>query len=1704
MTQFPKPKDPDAPLREAIAEAKKQGKPVPVPSKDTETSWTWAYPDSHLTTETWAGPARVKQSDGTFRWIDTTLEERDGALRPKVAKADVRIGDGGDTHLASLERADKGQSFAIDWPTVLPKPRVEGNKAIYDISTSGLKADLVVTALATGFRHDVVLRERPTGPVEFRLPVRTEGLKLGRTEAGGLKLTDAKGKVVASAAEPFMTEAPSTDAKSAPNTRGRIDAALVGKNGAQTLVIKPDAGFLADKDTTYPVTVDPTVSLTLARDVSVQSSSSSAGDETGSTLYVGSGTYLQAERRCSGSVCTTTNKIYPDFFRTYIDFGSDTGALAGKYVDSATLQLVGSYTGPCVGRTITASPITSSWLSVSYLRRPSTSATGTVTVTPSCSSNAVTSFNVTQMVKDWVTGSGFYGVELKSAEDSRSSWPDDPNPITAQYWSFNSTEAGQNPPKLSVNYLLPPEIPTVTGESIDSIAGNDAISRTSDVKVNYSSTSVDGKNIDYLVSISDPTTPIPVPTTSPSPDPSPTPTPSPSPSSTPFPGLVAAYGMNEGTGTAVGDQSGTGNAGTTSGTTWAAGKFGQALSFNGSSSMVTVPDSPSLRLTNKMTIEAWVKPSIATSWRSVLMKETSSSTSYGIYSNTTVGRTFVGPTSYLQIGGSVTSVSGPSALPTGAWSHIASTYDGSVIKTYLNGSVVAQSNVSGTLATSTGPLHMGGNGIWGEYYGGLIDEVRIYNGVLTQGQIQSDMNTAVGNTTTVDNPPSAPGTLNAVAGPDTVDLSWGAATDDHGTVTYQVHRSTTAGFTPTAATRVATVNGLTYSDSGMVQGQYYYRIVAVDNAGQAGAPSNEAAARTSAQLFPPVTGSPSGQVVSNEFKLGSPDSFKFKVKACLSGITPRMCNETPYYRITTDAPYVPTDTETGLADPQAPILSAMVARPSGGPVTARFYLYNSVGQPVGAVPLIERTIPGRERISVDVPEGLLQPGQTYTWQAQSCAVEVCSSKSAPVSFTIEAVDGETSPEPIQQSLTLGQSNFVFKAAKSSATACGGGPCVLQDSDKITVGGEGEDRVVSAFALNMSEVPDGAVVTSAVLDLGSAACAGAPCPADATVVLRPLKAVVTSETTGAQLAGLVTGGDYSMPIAGPQADIAGDEFSWFSVETNQATPITFGEADAQSRVSLKISYIPAGPPSSVMNLVADAGDGSATVRWGVPESNGSMSILDGYDVEVFDPSGDQLDHVETEDATVGIDGLTNDVTYTVKVRARTRFGAGEWSSVTVMPKPLPSPCDTDTYTDAVRDYYQAQDAVLDGEAPDVWDVPNVTRESPIAASLSLLNAPLVRAHQAMSDSAITRTDSQVVLKNVVVSQAADGEVQVAAEVERRWTERNTTSGETEPHESMDKVVHTFDACDDLNATLDVVDQNEDTSDFIDTGAGSDDADGDGEAYLRSLHNQSASLAGGSTTTRRSDSSASPGSPLTGKGAMQARTGVSAAETSVSTARSSCPYYSWGLTTGTPTRSYRYTKGTLFQVAHSGWWRVCDPRQDDTEWVVDKMGAVSTLYTDSWFWKPTKKDPKTKKNVLDKAAQKLNKYILANSSVDVNSAPCFRSQATTYTIEVSGAFGFPDAEVAGGISLGRTAGKDCGSTVEEPGERLGGTISKRKAALRTTLWVSSDSAVANCFQSAGNTCSVDRFRQTSAGKLHLRKGPGNVALKSIVLNSDWVWY
>ena len=89
----------------------------------------------------------------------------------------------------------------------------------------------------------------------------------------------------------------------------------------------------------------------------------------------------------------------------------------------------------------------------------------------------------------------------------------------------------------------------------------------------------------------------------------------------------------------VTDASGQGNTGTISGATWTtAGKFGGALSFNGTSAWVTVADAASLDLTTGLTIEAWVNPSSLTGWRTVVLKEGPGGFAYALYSGNGASR----------------------------------------------------------------------------------------------------------------------------------------------------------------------------------------------------------------------------------------------------------------------------------------------------------------------------------------------------------------------------------------------------------------------------------------------------------------------------------------------------------------------------------------------------------------------------------------------------------------------------------------------------------------------------------------------------------------------------------------------------------------------------------------------------------------------------------------------------------------------------------------------------------------------------------------------------------------------------------------------------------------------------------------------------------------------------------------------------------
>ena len=250
-------------------------------------------------------------------------------------------------------------------------------------------------------------------------------------------------------------------------------------------------------------------------------------------------------------------------------------------------------------------------------------------------------------------------------------------------------------------------------------------------------------------------------------------------------GLVAAYAFDEGSGTTVADASGNGHNGTIANATWAAaGKYGKALQFNGTNAIVSIPDAGDLHLTTGVTLEAWVNPStISSAWRDVVYK--ANDNYYLEASSTNASK----PDAGVIAGGSYGDAFGSAALPASTWTFLTETYDGSNVRLYVNGTQVAATAHTGTLTASSNPLTIGGDNIYGQYFAGMIDNVRVYNVALTPAQIQTDQTTAVSPPGPDTTPPTQPGTLTATAiSAGEIDLAWGASTDTVGVTGYQLER----------------------------------------------------------------------------------------------------------------------------------------------------------------------------------------------------------------------------------------------------------------------------------------------------------------------------------------------------------------------------------------------------------------------------------------------------------------------------------------------------------------------------------------------------------------------------------------------------------------------------------------------------------------------------------------------------------------------------------------------------------------------------------------------------------------------------------------------------------------------------------------------------------------------------------------------------
>ena len=204
-------------------------------------------------------------------------------------------------------------------------------------------------------------------------------------------------------------------------------------------------------------------------------------------------------------------------------------------------------------------------------------------------------------------------------------------------------------------------------------------------------------------------------------------------------GLVAHWKLDDGSGTTAADASGSGYHGTlvnmNPAGAWVTGKIGGALEFDGSNDYVDIGNS--LSPVNNFTVAAWVNPAKSDINLEIISKgNDGTDTQWELTTSTPAGQ--VDFRAVLSGVGS-SGVRSTQSLPVGSWTFLVGTYDGTSWRIYWNGALDKISTMPGPVVTSSA-LYIGAidnAGSPGKFWEGLIDDVRLYDRVLTNSEIQS-------------------------------------------------------------------------------------------------------------------------------------------------------------------------------------------------------------------------------------------------------------------------------------------------------------------------------------------------------------------------------------------------------------------------------------------------------------------------------------------------------------------------------------------------------------------------------------------------------------------------------------------------------------------------------------------------------------------------------------------------------------------------------------------------------------------------------------------------------------------------------------------------------------------------------------------------------------------------------------------------------
>ena len=193
-------------------------------------------------------------------------------------------------------------------------------------------------------------------------------------------------------------------------------------------------------------------------------------------------------------------------------------------------------------------------------------------------------------------------------------------------------------------------------------------------------------------------------------------------------GLMALWDFNELRGTVTADSSGNGNTGTLHNVSWASNVCTGCIALSGSNSYVSVAESTSLEVASQMTVSMWLRPN---SNGNVDPRTISKLYSWDVKLN--------GGSRAPQFsaGGMYGMLNYSLAL--NQWQHVVFTFSSGVLKGYVNGKPVALAantfTAGSTLALQMYGLYLGTDPSKTAFYKGYMDDVRIYNRVLSDTDV---------------------------------------------------------------------------------------------------------------------------------------------------------------------------------------------------------------------------------------------------------------------------------------------------------------------------------------------------------------------------------------------------------------------------------------------------------------------------------------------------------------------------------------------------------------------------------------------------------------------------------------------------------------------------------------------------------------------------------------------------------------------------------------------------------------------------------------------------------------------------------------------------------------------------------------------------------------------------------------------------------